>query len=118
MSTDRLDVPARVDPPVTSFKYWAFISYSHHDKDAVEWLHSALETYRVPRRLVGRPSRDGAVPDRLYPVFRDRDELPGSSNLGDNIVNALQQSRSLIVVCSPRASGSATARWRGSRWKG
>ena len=40
--------------------------------------------------------------------FRDRDELPGSSNLGDNIVNALQQSRSLIVVCSPRASVS---RW-------
>jgi hypothetical protein len=91
-----------------SFKYWAFISYSHHDKDVAEWLHTALETYRVPRRLIGRPSRDGSVPGRLYPVFRDREELPSSSNLGDDLTRALGQSRYLIVVCSPRA---ARSRW-------
>jgi hypothetical protein len=89
-------------------RYWAFISYSHQDTAVAEWLHKALETYRVPRRLVGRSSRDGRVPGRLYPVFRDRDELPGSSNLGDNITSALEQSRYLIVICSPRA---ATSRW-------
>ena len=29
------------------FKYWAFISYSHQDKKWGDWLHKALETYRV-----------------------------------------------------------------------
>lgn len=90
------------------FRYWAFISYSHQDKEWGDWLHKALETYRVPRRLVGKPSRDGIVPKRAFPVFRDREELPGSSSLGDNISEALRASRYLIVICSPR---SAVSRW-------
>ncbi|HEX4896562.1 MAG TPA: toll/interleukin-1 receptor domain-containing protein, partial [Solimonas sp.] len=89
-------------------KYWAFISYSHQDSAWVEWLHRALETYRVPRRLVGRPLGAETVPRRLFPVFRDRDELPSSAELGGAINEALRQSRNLIVVCSPR---SATSRW-------
>ena len=40
------------------FKYWAFISYSHQDKAWGDWLHKALETYRVPKRIVGRASRE------------------------------------------------------------
>ena len=35
------------------YKYWAFISYSHHDTKWAEWLHKLLETYHVPRQLVG-----------------------------------------------------------------
>lgn len=89
-------------------KYWAFISYSHSDKEWGDWLHRGLETYRVPRRLVGRTSRDGTVPKRAFPVFRDREELPGSANLGDNINAGLAASRYLIVICSPR---SAVSRW-------
>lgn len=91
-----------------AYKYWAFISYSHADGEWGDWLHKSLETFRVPKRLVGKPSRDGSVPPRLYPVFRDREELPGSSNLGDNINAALAASRYLIVICSPRA---AVSRW-------
>jgi len=30
-----------------SFKYYAFVSYSHQDKQWGDWLHKALETYRV-----------------------------------------------------------------------
>jgi len=89
-------------------KYWAFISYSHKDAPVADWLHKKLETYRVPRSLVGTPSRDGTVPERLIPVFRDRDELPTSSQLGDNLQKALQQSRYLVVICSP---ASAQSRW-------
>lgn len=89
-------------------KYWAFISYSHQDRDWAQWLHKAIETYRVPRRLVGRPSRNGPVPARLFPVFRDREELPGSADLGKTIDEALNQSRHLVVICSPRA---AISRW-------
>jgi len=90
------------------FKYWAFISYSHQDKSWGDWLHKALETYRVPKRLVGRASRDGAVPKRLFPIFRDREELPTSADLGENINQALTQSPYLIVICSPK---SAVSRW-------
>lgn len=90
------------------FKYWAFISYSHTDKKWGDWLHRALETYRVPKRLIGQESRDGKVPPRVFPIFRDREELPVSADLGANINEALRQSRYLIVICSPRA---ATSRW-------
>ena len=33
------------------FRYWAFISYTHADAKWGDWLHAALETYRVPSRL-------------------------------------------------------------------
>jgi len=89
-------------------KYWAFISYSHKDTAVADWLHKKLETYRVPRGLVGTPSREGAVPARILPIFRDREELPTSAELGDNLQKCLQQSRYLIVICSPAA---AQSRW-------
>jgi len=89
-------------------KYWAFISYSHKDAPVADWLHKKLETYRVPRSLVGIPSRDGTVPERLIPIFRDREELPTSSQLGDNLQKSLEQSRYLVVICSP---AGAQSRW-------
>jgi len=87
-------------------KYWAFISYSHKDTAIADWLHQKLETYRVPKSLVGTPSREGEVPSRIMPIFRDREELPTSSELGDNLQKSLQQSRYLIVICSPDAAQS------------
>lgn len=88
-------------------KYHAFISYSHRDRKWGDWLHKALETYKVPRSLVGQPTqRDIVVPERLYPVFRDREELPTASDLGTVINQALKDSRYLIVICSPRATQS------------
>lgn len=90
------------------FKYWAFISYSHADAKWGDWLHAALETYRVPARLVRNAKPAGAVPKRIFPVFRDREELASSSSLGENITGALRLSRALVVICSPR---SAASRW-------
>ena len=85
-------------------RYWAFISYSHHDSRWGLWLHRALETYRVPRRLIGIANRDGKIPARISPIFIDREELPTSASLSGNIDQALQDSRYLIVVCSPHAA--------------
>ncbi|MEY2575362.1 MAG: hypothetical protein QOF80_849 [Verrucomicrobiota bacterium] len=90
------------------FRYWAFISYSHADAKWGDWLHAALETYRLPARLVRNARPEGAVPKRVFPVFRDREELASSSSLGENIENALRLSRALVVICSPRAAAS---RW-------
>jgi hypothetical protein len=94
--------------PADEYKYWAFISYSHQDETWARWLHENIETYKVPRRLVGRRNAYGKVPPRVFPVFRDREELPGSFDLGGTLQAALRGSRVLVVICSPRAAAS---RW-------
>src|SRR4029079_15394494 len=93
-------------PPEAVFKYWAFISYSSKDTRSALRLHRQLENYRIPRALVSRPGRDEPVPRRLFPIFRDRAELPRSSDWGASIEDALRVSRYLIVLCSPDAARS------------
>jgi tetratricopeptide (TPR) repeat protein len=92
----------------TPFKYRAFISYSHSDEKWAQWLHRSLETYRLPKHLVGAQTEFGPVPARFTPVFRDRDELATATNLGATLINALEQSACQIVICSPKA---AQSRW-------
>jgi hypothetical protein len=89
-------------------QYTAFLSYSHRDRQFADWLHRRLESYRMPRQIIGAQGHDGPVPARLFPVFRDRDELPTSPDLGDRIIEALDRSKALIVICSPDA---ASSRW-------
>ena len=90
------------------YAYRAFISYSHRDQAAVRRLHRALESYRIPTKFVGTETAVGKVPRRLRPIFRDREELPASANLGSELGVAIRQSMFLIVVCSP---GSAKSHW-------
>jgi hypothetical protein len=92
---------------MSAYRYWAFISYSQRDGKWAQWLHRGLETYHVPRMWVGRRVGDLTIPRQLIPVFRDRDELPSSGNLGGKIREALAASHSLIVICSPSAAASA-----------
>jgi tetratricopeptide (TPR) repeat protein len=89
-------------------RYRAFLSYSHSDRARTAWLHRALETYHLPPRLTGAPTRFGPAPKRLTPIFRDRDELAASGDLGGELKAALQASMFLIVICSPAAAAS---RW-------
>lgn len=91
-----------------AFHYRAFISYSHQDKAWADWLHKALETYAIPKRLVGQATAAGVIPKRLAPIFRDREELASAHDLGREVNAALAQSANLIVICSPR---SAVSRW-------
>ncbi len=86
--------------------YRAFISYSHQDEKWASWLHKSLESYRPPKRLIGQATRYGPVPRRLTPVFRDRDELASATDLGQEIMAALQGSACQIVICSPAAARS------------
>lgn len=89
-------------------RYAAFLSYSHADARWAQWLHRRLENYRVPASLVGQPGPDGPIGPRLGTIFRDRDELPTSGDLGATITSALAESSSLVVICSPAA---ARSRW-------
>ena len=91
-------------------RYSAFISYSHADTPVAAWLHRALETYRVPKALVGSATPLGPAPRRLKPIFRDRDELAVSGDLGAELRAALGEADFQIVLCSPRA---AQSKWVG-----
>ena len=89
-------------------RYKAFISYSHQDEKWARWLQSTLERYRVPGRLVGKTGARGAVPARIRPVFRDREDLSSASDLTAELLTVLERSETMLVICSPAA---ASSRW-------
>ncbi len=91
---------------MAGLRYKAYISYSHKDEPWAAWLHRALESYRVPRNLVGNKTSAGEVPARIRPVFRDRDDLSSATDLEGTVKQALSDSENLIVVCSPEAAAS------------
>ena len=88
------------------YKYKAFISYSHKDRKWTRWLHRRLETYPIPKNIIGKTTPAGIIPRRLKPIFRDREELSASNNLGEKIQAALASSKNLIIICSPAAAKS------------
>ncbi len=81
--------------------YNAFISYRHHPDDirAARQIHQGLERFKIPRKL----KRENKNITRL---FRDKDELPITSSLSDDITRALASSDYLIVICSPHTKES------------
>ena len=87
------------------YKYDAFISYRHCDLDmfVAENLHKILESYDLPKSV---KQKLGITSKTFKRVFRDQEELPLSSNLEDPIVHALNNSKYLIVICSPRLKDS------------
>ena len=100
----------KADPIVAEqAPYWCFISYRHadnreQDRTWASWLHQEIERYEVPAELIGQKNARGdIIPERIYPVFRDEESLPADSDLAHSIVNALNRSRFLVVLCSPKA---------------
>ena len=77
--------------------YNAFISYRHHPDDirVASEVHRALERFKVPRSIKKKAKNKGALH-----LFRDKEELPITSNLNDDIGDALRNSDYLIVICS------------------
>ncbi|MCR5670877.1 MAG: TIR domain-containing protein [Butyrivibrio sp.] len=84
-------------------KYDAFISYRHSplDMEIAKKVHTGLETYKIPAAVKKKTGKK-----RMGRVFRDQEELPIGSDLGDNISSALAESEYLIVICSPRTPKS------------
>lgn len=46
------------------------------------------------------------MPLRIFPVFRDEEELPAYSDLSAAVIAALNRSLNLVVLCSPKACES------------
>lgn len=84
-------------------QYDAFISYRHAkiDTEAAIYVQHWLEHFHVPG-----PIRKSTGKNRINRIFRDREELPLTSNIGDDIKRALDNSEYLIVICSPRTEES------------
>ena len=79
--------------------FTAFISYRHASPDdkVARWLHSAIETYRIPASVQKQTGMK-----KMGRCFRDEEELPLSPDLGDDIERALDGSDWLVAVCTPR----------------
>ncbi len=90
---------------VPMVQYSAFISYRHlqPDMEIAKAIQRRIETYGIPRAIA--QSRGRKHFDR---VFRDQDELPLMSDLGEGIREALRHSEWLIVICTPELPKS---RW-------
>lgn len=88
-----------------AFRYAAFISYSSKDSAFAQRLHRALESYGIPSSLGALNPAGSRKRNRIYPVFRDREEL-SAGQLGEQIEANLRASGALIVVCSPNGAAS------------
>ena len=87
--------------PQVMKQYYAFISYKRDDQKWAEWLQEKLEHYKLPTNLNGRSD----LPKEIRPVFRDKSEL-AAGVLADEIQKALDNSKYLIVICSPHSAKS------------
>ena len=102
------------------FTYWAFISHSAQDNCKIrpnardeehlcwgDWLHEALKTFSIPAEFTGQINARGEiVPERIAPVFFDPAEPSADASLSEHVRHALEQSKCLIVICSPRSAQS------------
>lgn len=84
--------------------YNAFISYKHAPEDnrVAEAIHKGLEHFHIPSKI---QKKTGIK--RINRIFRDKDELPITSDLSDSISAALADADYLIVICSTNTKESA-----------
>ena len=89
---------ADVQPPADRrYEFFAFISYKHEDMRWAKWLQSRLETYRLPSVIRKEAPH---LPKAIRPIFRDQTDI-GTGPLLENLRKELEDSRYLIVICSP-----------------
>ena len=82
--------------------YKAFISYRHLplDMEIAKKLHTTIEHYVIPKEYRVNGEK------KLGLVFRDKDELPITNNLTENLRMALRNAEYLILVCTPETQKS------------
>ena len=83
--------------------YNAFISYKHAKLDSAiaEHVQRKLEHYHVPYKLKKKLKHT-----KITRIFRDKDELPITSDLTETITDALKKAEYLIVICSTNTKES------------
>jgi hypothetical protein len=106
--------PAAQDPAVTvvpvstptSPLSWAAVSFVLEDTIWCDWLYREFDGERIPRPLIGRPSRFGlAYPERLS-ISPD----PADPVQLETYAEALHSAQHLILIVSPTSGKSDTLR--------
>ena len=85
------------------FDYFAFISYSHEDKETAQKLQKRLERYHMPAKLL---QAHPELPKKLSPIFRDESDIAGKGTLIETLHDNLKRSQYLILICSPSSAKS------------
>lgn len=102
------------------FNYWAFLSYSPQDNREqrpgatkaghLRWadrLREALKSFPIPAELTNQiNSRGEIIPGRIDTVYQPAPPPAEGTPLSEEARGALEQSRCLIVICSPRSARS------------
>ena len=86
-----------------TFKYFAFISYSHADKKIAKKLQRKLEHYHLPITL---RKNYPELPKNLSPIFVDDSDLVAKGTLKTALQDNLERANYLIVICSPNSAKS------------
>lgn len=83
--------------------YNAFISYKHAKEDikVAEAVQHGLEHFHIPGKIKKKTGKK-----HIERIFRDKEELPITSDLSENIAYALEHSDYLIVICSTNTKES------------
>ena len=89
-------------PENKTYQYFAFISFQSADaKEAVRLQH-AIESYRLPAVLC----KVQKVPQRIKPLYCYINDMHAGEELMQELKSRMENSRYLIVVCSPNAAKS------------
>lgn len=93
---------------MTAQGYAAFLSYNSADREIARRLQHALEGYSIPKPLRGKTTAFGTIGERIGKVCRDRTDFKSGESLNAALIEALDRSSALIVLCSP---DSARSKW-------
>ena len=90
------------------YTYYAFVSYRSSDEKWAKWLQEKIEGYRLPTTIQHENSE--LPKSRLRPCFRYHTDIQ-PNELKTELRNKLEQSKFLLVICTPR---SAQSPWVGA----
>ena len=90
------------------YTYFAFVSYRSSDEKWAKWLQEKIEAYRLPTTI--QHENSDLPKTHLRPCFRYHTDIQ-PNELKTELRNKLEQSKYLLVICSPR---SAQSPWVGA----
>ena len=89
-------------PAMSPSTAWAVVSFIFEDAGWCDWLYSEFDGARIPRPLMGRPSRDGLP----YPERVSISPDPSDPQQLECYHEALQTAQHLLVIVSPGSGHS------------
>lgn len=83
------------------YNYYAFLSYCPEDAIVAEALRKKLESFWLPKGVYN----ECCSSSRLSPIYK-KETYEGNALLPDEVRDALNQSKCLLLLCSPESANS------------